>query len=181
MGCSLLCNRSNAQVTITYPVPPATKLEAFDTNIATVIVKATTEIGSVSVNSGVVSVRCREITDTSSGHKEQGIALEITQRPQGRDRLLIDYDELDSLLNALHYLNNLNISITPLNAFDAEYTTKGGLRVAALGTRPNGGVQFTVRDARTNSLPVVFSRDDMSRFGSLISQAKAKLDTLREN
>ncbi|HWX23125.1 MAG TPA: hypothetical protein VN578_24750 [Candidatus Binatia bacterium] len=179
LGCSLLGNFAQAQVTIVYPVPPATKLESFDTNIATVIIKATTEIGSVAVNTGVVSVRCREITDTASGRKEQGIAMELTQRPQARDRLLIDYDEIDSLLNALHYLNTLNISVTPLNAFDAEYTTKGGLRIAAFGTRPNGGVQFTVRDARTNSAPVLFSRDDMSRFGSLINQAKGKLDSLR--
>src|SRR5882724_11127864 len=63
LGYSFLRNSSHAQVANPCPVAPATKLESFDTNIASVVIKATTEIGSLSVNAGLVSVRCREITD----------------------------------------------------------------------------------------------------------------------
>jgi hypothetical protein len=73
----------------------------------------------------------------------------------------------------------MDVSVTPLTAFDAAYTTKGGFRIAALGTRRTGAVQFGVRDARIGSTPVVFSRDDMSRLSSLINQAKATLDSIR--
>ena len=177
LGGSFLRNVSSAQIVITYPVPPATKLESFDTNISSIIIKATTEVGSLSVNAGVVSVRCREITDAGSGRKEQGIAMEITQTGQRKDTLLIDYDEIPSLLTAIDYLNKIDFSVTALNAFDAAYTTKGGFRVAAIGVRRTSGIQFAVRDARTDTAPLIFSRTDMSQFGSLIDQAKRKLDS----
>jgi hypothetical protein len=154
-------------------------LESFDTNISSVIIKATTEIGSVSVNAGIISVRCREITDTKSGRKEQGLALEISQRGPLRDKLLIDYDEIASLLDAISYLSKLDFSASPLDTFDAEYTTKGGFRIAALGVRRTGAIQFAVRDVRTIMAPVIFLPQDLGRLGGLIDQAKSKLDSLR--
>jgi hypothetical protein len=158
---------------------PATKLEAFETNVEVVIIKASTDAGSISADAGDVAVRCREITDTSTGHKEQGIALEITVRGQPKDVLLIDYDEIPSLVGAIDYITKLDVSVTPLTAFDAAYTTKGGFRIAALGTRRTGAIQFGVRDARTLSTPVVFSRDEMSRLSGIINQAKGILDSVR--
>ena len=177
LGCSFLRNVSPAQVAIAYPVPPATKLASFDTNNSSIIIKATTEIGSLTVNAGVVSVRCREITDAGSGRKEQGIAMEITQSGQRKDTLLIDYDEIASLLSAIDYLNKLDFSVTAMNAFDAAYTTKGGFRVAAIGLRRTSTIQFAIRDARTDTTSFIFSRTDLSQFGSLIDQARKKLDS----
>ena len=80
---------------------------------------------------------------------------------------------------AIDYITKLDVSVTPLTAFDAAYTTKGGFRIAALGTRRTGVIQFGVRDARSLSTPVVFSRDEMSRLSGLINQAKGVLDSVR--
>lgn len=179
LGCSLLTNPAAAQWTNPCPTLPATKLEAFDTNVEVVIFKATTDAGSINGSTGVIAVKCKEITDTSTAHKEQGIALEIVQAGQRKDTMLIDYDEIGSLVSAIDYISRLEVSATPLNSFDAAYTTKGGFRIAALGTRSTGLIQFGVRDARTGSIPVVFSRDEMARLSGLINQAKATLDTLR--
>jgi len=162
-------------------VVPATKLESFDTNISTVVIKATTQVGSLSVNSGIVSVRCREVTDASNGHKEQGIAIAIAQTGQDKDKLLIDYDEIHSLLSAIDYLNRLDFSVTPLNAFDATFTTKGGFQMAAVGAQRTSAIYFSVRDVRTTLAPVMFSRDEVSRFRALIDQAKTKLDSVRSS
>jgi hypothetical protein len=178
LGCSLLANSSPAQVAVIYPPPPATKLESFDTNVSSVIIKATTEVGVLSLATGIVSVRCREITDTGSGRKAQGLAMEITLAGQPRDTLLIDYDEIASLLSAIDYLNKLDFSVTPLNAFDATYTTRGGFRVAAYGIRRTSAIQFAVRDARTNATPVIFLRTDLAQFGNLVDQAKKNLDSI---
>jgi hypothetical protein len=178
LACSSLRGLSQVQVANPCPIVPTTKLESFDTNIATVVIKASTEVGSLSVNTGVVSVRCREITDANSGRKEQGISMEIAQTGQPRDKLLIDYDEIPSLLNAIDYLNRLDFSVTPLNSFDATFTTKGGLRIAAIGAQRTSAIYFSVRDARTNLASVMFSRDEVSRFKALIEQAKTKLDSL---
>jgi hypothetical protein len=179
LSCSFAWNLSLAQVPNICLLPPATKLESFETNVSTVIIKATTELGTITVNTGVVLVKCREITDTASGHKEQGIAIDLSQKGQGRNKLLIDYDEIASLSNAISYLNKLDVSITPLNAFDAEYTTKGGFRIAALGNRRTGAVQFAVRDVRINIAPIIFSRQELLQFGNLVTQAKSQLDSLR--
>jgi hypothetical protein len=179
VALGLFANSAQAQFTNVLSFVPATKLEAFDTNIEVVILKGSTEVGAITADAGSVAVKCREVTDTSNGHKEQGIVLEISARGQSRDQLLIDYDEIPALVNAIDYITRLEVSATPLTSFDAAYTTKGGFRIAALGTRRTGLIQFGVRDARTLSTPVVFSRDEMSRLSGLINQAKATLDSVR--
>ena len=169
---------SLAQVAVPTLPPPSTKLESFNTNTSIVILKGNADIGSVSIGSIVVSVRCREITDIASGHKEQGIVVTFAERNAGKDTLLIDYDEIASLLSAMEYLGNLQFSVTPLDTYDAEYSTKGGFRVAALGNRLSGRTQYSVRDARANATSISLSSQDMIRLKGLIGQAKAKLDSL---
>ena len=179
LGCWLATTEAKAQLTNYYTVIPATKLEAFETNIAVVILKASTEVGSIAADTGDVRVKCREITDTGTGRVEQGLGLDIIPRGQLRSALLVDYDEIPSLVTAIDYISRLEVTATPLNAFDAAYTTKGGFRVAALGNRSTGVIQFGVRDARIGATPVVFSRDDMTRLAAMINQAKATLDSVR--
>ena len=177
-GASLKLTPLHAQDTNSYTIAPATKLEAFSTNVATVIIKGTTELGAVSAKTATVSVKSKEFTDPASGRREQGIAIEIAQKDQFKDVMLIDYDELASLLGAIDYLGKLDVSVSAMETFDAAYTTKGGFRIVALGTRRTGLVQFGVRDVRNNAMPVVLSRDEMTRLGSLIDQAKRQLDAL---
>jgi hypothetical protein len=179
LGCLSVAISSPAQVASTSLVTPATKLESLETNICSVIFRATTELGSIPANTGVLQVRCTEITDTSTGHKEQGMAMKITQKNQAEDKLLIDYDEIASLSTAINYLTKLDISMTPLNTFDASYSTKSGFRVAALGSRRTGAIQFSVRDARFGGAPLVFSRQQLAQLESLVDQAKSTLDSLR--
>jgi hypothetical protein len=166
------------EVTNLYPLAPATKLEAFDTNVGTIVIKASTELGAVAAKTGAISVKYKEFTETATGRKEHGIAIEITRPGQFKDVMLIDYDELASLLNAIDYFGKLDVSVSSLDAFDAAYTTKGGFRIAALGARRSGLVQFGVRDTRSNAPPVVLTRDEMVRLSTLIDQAKTQLDGL---
>jgi hypothetical protein len=179
VGCFLLNNLSRAQDTNVYPLAPATKLEALEMSIGTIIFKASTEMGVVSVNTGIVSVKAKESTDMSSGLKELGVAIDIRREGGFRELMLIDYDELGPLLSNIDYLSKLDFSVTALNAFDAAHTTKGGFRIAALGTRSTGLIQFGVRNARTSAIPVLFSRQNMTQFWTLIDQAKKQLDALR--
>jgi hypothetical protein len=159
---------------------PATKLEAFETNADTVIIKATAPMGTVPARGGEVGVRCREITDVGSGRRETGIIIDLTYGGELGDTMLIDYDELDSLLDGLEYLGSLDWSVTPLPGFDAVYTTKGGFRAAAFGSRRTGNIEFAVRSARLRTTPLVLSRDQLGQVRSLVQQGKAKLDSLRK-
>jgi hypothetical protein len=176
--CCFLRGSASAEVTNSLVSFPPTKLESFATNNSTLILKSSADIGSISGNAGVVSLRCREITDLASGHKEQGVAVGIAEKGPATGTLLIDYDELPALINAMEYLGNVQVSVTSLDTFDAEYITKGGFRIEVFGNRLTGRLQYGVRDARNNLAPVVFSSTDMARLRSLFALAKAKLDSL---
>jgi hypothetical protein len=179
-GGSLLTGMACAQET-NFCLPfPATKLEAFETNTDTVIIKATAPIGTVPARGGEVGVRCREITDAGTGRHANGIIVDLTFGGQLGDMMLVDYDELDSLLDGLEYLGTLDWSVTPLPSFDAVYTTKGGFRAAALGSRRTGNIEFALRSVRGNTVPLLLSRDQLGQVRSLVQQGKAKLDSLRK-
>jgi hypothetical protein len=165
-----------AQDTNVFSIVPATKLEAITTNVSTIIIKGTTDLGGFAAKTATISVKCKDYSDPASGHREQGISIEIVRNDQPKDVMLVDYDELAPLINAIDYLSKLDVSVSPMETFDAAYTTKGGFRLAALGTRRTGQVQFGMRDIRYNSAPVVMTREEMTRLDSLIDQAKRQLD-----
>jgi hypothetical protein len=177
---SLLGDSARAQETNACLLLPATKLEAFDTNTDTVIVKATAPIGTVSAHGGAVAVRCREITDAGTGRRESGIIIDIAYGAQVEGTALIDYDELDSLLDGLDYLGKLDWSVTSLPDFSAVYTTKGGFRADARGSRRTGNIEFAVRSTRVGFPRLSLSRDQLGQLRSLIEQARTKLDSLRK-
>jgi hypothetical protein len=179
-GGSLLAGAVRAQETNTCLPFPATKLEAFETNTDTVIIKATAPIGTVPAHGGEVGVRCREITDAGTGRRESGIIIDLSFGGQLGDTMLIDYDELGSLLDGLEYLGTLDWSVTPLPGFDAVYTTKGGFRAAAFGSRRTGNIEFAVRSVRVRTVPLLLSRDQLGQLRSLVQQGKVKLDSLRK-
>jgi len=179
-GGPLLAGVAWAQVTNFCPPFPANKLEAFETNTGTVIIKATAPIGTVPAHGGEVTVRCREVTDAGTGRRETGIIVDLTFGGQPGDTMLIDYDELGSLLDGLEYLGALDWSVTPLPGFDAVYTTKAGFRAAAFGSRRTGNIEFALRSVRAQTAPLVLSRDQLGQVRSLVQQGKAKLDSLRK-
>lgn len=177
---SLLGGSAHAQETNIYLLLPATKLEAFDTNTGTVVIKATAPIGVVSAHGGAVAVRCREIIDAGTGRRESGILVDIKFGDQFEDTMLIDYDELDSLLDGLEYLGRLDWTVTALPGFDAVYNTKGGFRAAAFGSRRTGNIEFAVRTTRASRPPLLLARDQLSQLRSLVEQARTKLDSLHK-
>jgi hypothetical protein len=179
-GGLLLTAPAPAQETNPCVLVPATKLEAFETNTDTVIIKATAPIGIVQAHGGTVSVRCREITDAGTGRRETGVLIDIASGGPQEDTLLVDYDELDSLLDGLEYISKLDWSVTPLPGFSAAYTTKGGFRAAAFGSRRTGNIEYGVRSSRVERQLLLLSRDQLGQLRSLVEQGKAKLDSLRK-
>ena len=160
-GC-LLPGTALSQQTNACPLLPATKLEAFDTNTDTVIIKATAPIGTVTAQGGAVAVRCRQITDAGTGRRESGVIIDFAFAPQLAISALIDYDELDALLDGLEYLGKLDWSVTSLPDFSAVYTTKGGFRADARGSRRTGNIEFDVRSTRISGPRLSLSRDQLA-------------------
>src|SRR5262245_23412948 len=74
-----------AQDTNAYAYPPATRLESFVTNTDTVVVRGSAEIGVVSADTGVITIKCREISETSTGRKEVGISVDLSHSQQSKE------------------------------------------------------------------------------------------------
>ena len=118
---------SRAQDTTNTPKP---EIENFEAQTGTVIVKGFGQTGSLAVGADVVSVRCKESIDVGHGTKLYGIAIELAVN-QRRELLIVDYDELDSLLNSMDYLAKISYEATALPGFDASFTTQSGLCIMA--------------------------------------------------
>ena len=154
-----------------------TDLGVFDAQTGTVIVKGFGQIGAMSVGTDVITVRCKASTDVSTSHKAYGLSIEIAGSPSPRERIFVDYDEIDSLLSAINYLNKITYDATPLPGFEASFTTKAGLRVAAYSARRQGGIQTFLQygdDPR-----ILLASDQMTQFYGLIEQARNSLDSMR--
>jgi hypothetical protein len=170
--CCSLAFVSRAQDTTN---APKTEIENFEAQTGTVIIKGFGQIGSVTASAGVISVRCKESATTTS-HKEYGIAIEFASNQQ-RELLIVDYDEIDSLINGIDYLGKITYNVTSLPGFEATYTTKSGLRIVAYASKRQGGIQSFLQFC--DSPRILLTPDQMVQLESSIGQAKTSLDSLR--
>lgn len=159
-----------------------TSIGLFEARTSVIIVKGYAPIGSVPAGPAEISVRCKETTDIGSGQKLYGLAVEISGNSLGRDRTLVDEDEIDPLLDALNYVIKSNYEVTngkvtTLTSFEATYTTKAGLRVMANSIRKEGGVQYSLQSC--NSPRISVSPVQMTQLYNLIAQARKNLDDLK--
>jgi hypothetical protein len=164
-----------AQVT---NVPP-TELETFEAQTGKVIVKAAGQIGSMTVDTLDITVISKESMDAGTGRKEHGMAIEVVANNQQVWKKVVDYDEMDSLLNGLNYLAKIDYKVTALPTFVASYVTKSGLRIGAYTSQRRGDIQFFLQDYSTNSARILITPAQLAQFRSLVEQAKKNLDSLQ--
>jgi hypothetical protein len=176
---SAIFNAAIAQDTNAYSFAPATRLESFATNTDTVVIRGSADIGVVSANTGTIALKCREAAEAGSGRKEIGISVDLNHGQELRETRYIDYEELESLINAIAYLNKVDWSITSLTSFDAGITTRSGFRASAFSSRRSSAIEFAVRTAGSGNPPILLSRDQMSELRGLLDQARTKLDSIR--
>ena len=170
----LACS-AHAQVTNV----PSTELETFEAQTGTVIIKGASQIGSMAIGNLNLAVIGRESTDVGTGRKEYGLAVELTENNQGTVKMVVDYDELDSLLNSLDYLAKIDYNVTTLPTFVASYTTKSGLRIGAYTSQRRGAIQFFLQDRTVNSARILMTPAQLAQFQTLIEQARKSLDKMR--
>jgi hypothetical protein len=159
---------------------PATRLESFATNTGTVVIRGSADVGVVLADTGTIALKCREASEAGTGRKEVGISVDLNHSQQSKETRYIDYDELESLINALTYLNKVDWSITSLASFDASITTRSGFRASAFSSKRSSAIEFAVRTAGTGNPPILLSRDQLSEFRGLLEQARTKLDSIHQ-
>ncbi len=159
---------------------PRTKLDAFEAASGVVIVRGTADMGAVQTAAGSVSVKCKQSVETASGREQDGIAVTITMGAQVSDTTIIDYDELDGLLNGLNFLSSANWSVTALPGFDAVYTTRDGLQAAAYSSQKRPGtIGMSLKSNRVRWVRISLQPQEFALFRGMIQQSKSKLDALR--
>jgi hypothetical protein len=154
-----------------------TALGVFDVQTGTIIIKGYGLVGSLSVGTDEITVIAKESTEVGSGRKADGLVVEINGSQPPRERILIDYDEIDPLLDSINYLNKIAYEVTPLPSFEAGYSTKAGLRVIADRPRKDSGVKTYL--AYGEHPRISLSSVQLMQFYALIQQAKNNLDSLK--
>jgi hypothetical protein len=156
---------------------PKTEIETFEARTGTVIVKGLGQIGSVTTDAGVISVRCKESTDATSGQKQYGMAVVFDGNHHERAKAVVDEDEMDSLINGVNYLGKVTYTVTSLPSFEATYSTKSGLRLVAYSSKRQGGIQDFLQFG--DSPRILLTSSQFAQLQALVSQAKSTLDSLK--
>ena len=154
-----------------------TDLGVFEAQTGTVLVKGFGHIGSLTVGTDRITVSCKESTDITTGRKIDGLAILIQGNTSLRKRILVDYEEIDPLLEGINYLNKISYEITPLPGFEACFATKAGLMVVANSQRRQGLIQDSLEYG--DDIRILLTPDQMTQFYRLLEQAKKSLDNLR--
>ena len=154
-----------------------TEIENFEAQTNTILVRAYGPAGTVSVSSETVEVFCKESSDVTHGVKMYGAALEVVES-QPREAAVVDEDELASLVNALDYLAKVNNDVTKLPAFNANYTTKCGLRFAAHSARKQGGMDYYFQMNDGPRIPL--TNVQVSQIADLLEQAQKTINGLKQ-
>ena len=155
---------------------PPTEIQNFELQNDTVIVKGFGGIGTIATDGGVISVRCKESENVMSGSRMYGIAVAF-EANQARTFFVIDDDEMDRLIQGLDYLGKISYDVTTMPAFDASFTTRSGLCIAAHSERREGGIQLYLQLGDEARIPL--TPDQFAQFKNLVVQAKKSLDVTK--
>lgn len=160
------------------PTAPKTKLEAFEAQEGVVIVQGFSSIGQLrGPLGGTVAVVAKEFTNATTGKRESGIVIDIKEggRLERSSRSFIDYDEIAALLKGIDYIAKVNKTVTKLENFQADYRTKGDLKISTFNTS-GGDVMVAVASGRVGSTSVHINYTDLTVLRTLITSARERID-----
>lgn len=161
------------------PIEPRTKLEALEDRHSTVIIKAFTRITTLEV--GGLRLDAVEMREMGNVSRAKGIVVVVlvennqgTQRASS-NRAFVDYEEIDSLLQAIDAISRVDETMTKFPGFEAKYRTLGDLEISVFRqTRSGNAVIVTTgicEQARTT-----LTLDELAKLRAMIHEAKTRLD-----
>lgn len=159
-----------------------TRIEAFEAQAGTVVVRGFSKVGELrGVYGGVLTVQSMEFRDATTGKKEYGISIDVkeTGRLERSNRLFIDYEEIESLLKGIDYVATLDKSSTKLDNFQADYRTKGDLRISTFSS--GNDIMTSVASGSIGATSLFLRIADLGKLRDLVLTAKSKLDSMCAN
>lgn len=166
------------------PFEPRTNLEMIDRFQGSVVIKGFTRITTLDLRG--IRVDAVDMRQVGGNWRFKGVIVSLREaQPVGdnrqrteESRALIDYEEIDPLLNAIDVMSRVDETATKLVGFEARYRTKGDLEIAVFRqTRSGTAVLMTtgICDRVTGTL----SLDDFAKVKAMIQEAKSRLDENR--
>ena len=160
------------------PFEPRTKLEAIEARHSTVVIKGFTRITTVEVRGvRIDAIEMRELGNVARAKGLVVVLREGGERPDD-NRALVDYEEIEPLLNAIDTMGRVDETATKLVGFEARYKTLGDLEIGVFRQTSRGtAVVLTtgICDRATTSI----SLDDLAKVRAMIQEAKSRLDEIR--
>jgi hypothetical protein len=161
---------------------PKTQLEAFEANTGAVIIRSWTKVGIVHGDLGTkVTIEARELINAATGNKLHGIwiAVKGSDRSDREAGSYIDYDEIDSLIKGIDYISKIDRSVTKLDDFQADYSTRGDLRVSTF-TSGIAAIKSAVLAGRIYTERAYLSLTGLTQLRTEIVAAKKQIDDVKK-
>ena len=161
---------------------PRNKLEEFDGRMETLLIKGRTWVGNLRVQNGSLRVEAIDIRDTLDSSHANGVIITITilpaetNAPAEEIRSLIDYDEIDKLVNVLDTMAKAGDSVTKLASFEERYRTRGDFEAIVYKQLSGAGASAAIEGGFFDRVRLLMSVDDLTKLRWFIAQAKDKLD-----
>ena len=157
---------------------PRNKLEDFESRAETLLIKGRHWVGTVRGQSGAGSARVEatEIRDPIAATTVSGVVITIEGGPQGENRSLIDYDEIDALLKAMDTALKAGDGISRLSHFEVRYRTKGDFEIMVFKQMENNAIAAAIEGGFFERSRLYLTIDDLTKLRWMISQAKDQLD-----
>ena len=160
------------------PLEPRTKLEALDDRHSTVILKGFTRITTVEVRG--IRLDAVEMREMGNVARAKGLVVALREggeRPED-NRAFVDYEEIDSLLNAIDVISRVDETATKLVGFEARFKTLGDLEISVFRQTRSGNA-VVMSTGICNRATTAMSLDDLAKVKAMIQEAKARLDEIR--
>jgi len=184
LGAGLLLLMTSTAFAQDNTITPKTKVEIFQLNSGSVIVKGYTVIGRLNVPAsapgkagGEITVTCWSLHDPLRGPGVRAISVDMEDEAKHQSRAYIDADEIDALLQGIDYVSRIDKTITKLANFEALFQTKGDFSLSAFN-EPNGSLSVAFKIGAVDPLTASLPYEALNRFGKLVTDAKATLASL---
>ncbi len=120
-------------------------MEQFSAKTGVILIRGFQKIGSTQgLYSTSVNIESKEFTNVTDGSKQYGITIEAFKEDGRYDKehtSFIDFDEIDSLIQGIDYISKVKPDVTKFADFQADYTTKGELKISTF----NSGLSLWLR------------------------------------
>ena len=158
---------------------PRNKLEEFESRNSTLLVKGRTWVATLRAQLGTARVEATEIRDLGARVRANGVTVTlITSSPPGEARCLIDYEEIDSLVQAFDTMAKAEDSITKMTNFETHYRTLSDFEIIVF-KQVSGGIAAAIEGGFYERTRVLLTLDEFTKLRWMIVQAKEKVDEMK--